>query len=77
MTEVYTKLLERSAILILYKVCFASVGILMSAACLFMDVMISYSFSRAIISCIGVDRGDTYNVASCDDANSNYLLSEF
>jgi hypothetical protein len=53
-TEVYTKLSESNAILLFCKVCFESVGILLSAACLFMDV-ISYYFSRAVISCIGVD----------------------
>ena len=50
----------------------------MSAACLFMDGMISYCFSRAVISCIGVDRVEIHiYVASGDDANSNNLLSKF
>lgn len=30
----------------------------MSAACLFTDVMISYCFSRAVISCIEVGHGE-------------------
>jgi hypothetical protein len=50
----------------------------MSAACLFMDDMILYRFSRAVISCLGVDRGEIHTyVASGDDADSNDLLSKF
>jgi len=32
----------------------------MSTACLFMDITISYCFSRAVISYMGVDRGEIH-----------------